>query len=146
MNFPVDATQRRKILKTLSKNFQQEIKSIYEEPSIVSEMVQKERHLKEAANKMIFGSYRAALPHYFYSKIRALEDARWRVFFTQRILVYHNHLSQGVNKTMGLDGRIASQLSEVSLQKSEFNFIPMKLNGPRQAAEASCAHLTERAS
>ena len=40
--------------KTLSKKFEQEIKSIYEESSMVSEICKKERHLKDAANKMIF--------------------------------------------------------------------------------------------
>jgi hypothetical protein len=43
--------------------------------------------------KGVFGVYQAALPHYFYSKFRGIEDARWKLFFTQRILVFHNHFS-----------------------------------------------------
>ena len=50
MDSPVDATQQRNILKTLSKKFQNAIKSIHEELGIISEMVQTARHLKEAAN------------------------------------------------------------------------------------------------
>ena len=41
--------------------------------------------------------------------------------FTQRIFVFHNHLSQqSGSKTMGLDGTIAID----SVQKSDFDLIP----------------------
>ena len=124
MDSRVNVTQRA-VLKTLSKNFQREIKSIFEEGTYVSEMCDNARHLTENANKMIFGVYRASLPHYFYTKIRAIEDVRWKVFFTQRILVFHNHLSQHGSKTMGLDGTVAID-SEVSFQKSDFDLIPVE--------------------
>jgi hypothetical protein len=72
---------------------------------------------------MVFGTYRAALPNYFYTKIRALEDARWNLFFTQRIHVFHNHFPENGKKNMSLDGKLA--LSDVSLNKSDFNHIPV---------------------
>jgi hypothetical protein len=73
---------------------------------------------------MIFGVDRAEIPSYhFFTKIRRIEGERWRVFFTQRILVFHNHVSIKVKKIMVLDGKIAA--NEVCFQKSDFNFIPV---------------------
>ena len=120
MGSRVNVTQQRAVLKTLSKNYQ--IKPIHEERTYVSEMCFTARHLTETVNKMILGVYRASLPHYFYSKIRAIEDVRWKVFFTQRILVFHNHVSIKVKKCMVLDGKIAA--NEICFQKSDFDFIP----------------------
>ena len=72
---------------------------------------------------MIFGVYRADLPYYFATKIRSIEDERWRLFFTHRILLFHNHVSTKGKRNMGLDGRISA--GEVYLQKSDFDLIPV---------------------
>ncbi len=81
-------------------------------------------HLTENAKKMIFGVDRAEIPSYFFTKIRRIiEDERWRVFFTQRILVFHNHVSIKVKNSMVLDGKIAA--NESCFQKSDFDFIPV---------------------
>ena len=120
-------TQQRAVLKTLSKSFQREIRAIFDETgSFVSQLCRDSQHLSiENAKKMGFGTYRAALQHYFYTKIRALEpeDACWNLFFTQRFLVFHNHFSENGKKNMSLDGKLA--LSDVSLNKSDFNHIPV---------------------
>ena len=125
MDSPVDVTQQRVVLKTLSNNFQREIKSIFNEPgSFVSQLCRDSRHLTENAKKMVFGTYRAALPHYFYTKIRALEDERWKQFFTQRILVFHNHFSENGKKNMTLDGKLS--MNDVSFDKSDFLSYPFR--------------------
>jgi hypothetical protein len=124
MDSPLNVTQQRAVLKTLSKSFQREIRAIFDEPgSFVSQLCRDSQHLTENAKKMVFGTYRAALPHYFYTKIRALEDACWNLFFTQRFLVFHNHFSENGKKNMSLDGKLA--LSDVSLNISDFNHIPV---------------------
>jgi hypothetical protein len=41
----------------------------------------------------------------------AQEDARWNLFLTQRIHVFHNHFSENGKKNMSLDGKLA--LSDV---------------------------------
>jgi hypothetical protein len=125
MNSPLNVTQQRAVLKTF-KSFQREIKAISDEPgSFVSQLCRDSQHLAENAKKMVFGTDRAALPNYFYTKIRALEDARWNLFFTQLecIHVFHNHFSENGKKNMSLDGKLA--LSDVSLNKSDFNHIPV---------------------
>ena len=64
---------------------------------------------------MVFGVNRAALPHHSYSKIRGIEHAHWKLFFTQRILVYLNNFSGGGSKYMALDGTLAAtSLHEIS--------------------------------
>ena len=63
MDSPVNVTQQRAVLKTLSKNFQREIKAIHAEKSYVSEMCHYAANLTDNAHKMIFGVYRAARPY-----------------------------------------------------------------------------------
>ncbi len=92
MDSPVHVTQQRAVLKTLATSFQREIKAIFEkEGSFASQMCKSSRHLVDNAKKREFRVYQAALPHYIYSKIRGIKDTRWKLFFTQRILVFHNH-------------------------------------------------------
>ena len=79
---------------------------------------------------MIFGVYRADLPYYFATKIRIIEDERWRLFFTHRILLFHNHVSTKGKRNMGLDGRISA--GEVYLQKSDFDLIPVVSHSRRR--------------
>ncbi len=62
---------------------------------------------------MIFGVYRADLPYYFFTKIRSIEGEQWRVFFTHRILLFHNHVSIKGMKNMGLDGKISAGEAEI---------------------------------
>jgi hypothetical protein len=105
MDSPLNITEHCAVLKTLSKSFQREIKAIFDEPgSFVSQLCRDSQHLTENAKKIVssFGTYRAALPHYFYTKIRALEDTCWNLFFTQRfqVLVFHNHFSENGKKNM----------------------------------------------
>ena len=111
------------MLKTLLKSFQREIKAIYKDDPDLVQQCQQQRHLTENARKMIFGVYRADLPYYFFTKIRCIEDERWRVFFTHRILLFHNHVSIKGKKNMGLDCKISA--GEVYLQKSDFDLIPV---------------------
>ena len=62
--------------------------------------------------------------HYFYeSKLRTIDDVQWKVFFTQCIIVFHNHLSKHGAKTVRLDGTVAID-SEVIFLKSDFDLIP----------------------
>ncbi len=122
LDSPVNARQQRPVLKTLSKSLQPEIKAIYRDDPGLSQQCQ-QRHLTKNAKKMIFGVYRADLPYYFFTKIRSIEDERWRVFYTQRILVFHNHISMKGKKNMGLDGKI--YVDEVYFQKSYFDRIPV---------------------
>ncbi len=61
---------------------------------------------------MVFGVYRADLTHYFYEKIRGIEDARSKLVFTQRILVYDDHFSAGGSKS--IDGTLATSLHTIS--------------------------------
>jgi hypothetical protein len=84
------------VLKTLLKSFQLEIKAIHNLSSNDPDLLQQcqQRHLTENAKKMIFGVYRADLRYYFFTKIWSIEDERWRVLFTQRILVFHIHISK----------------------------------------------------
>ncbi len=122
LDSPVNTRQQRAVLKTLSKSFQREIKAIYRDDPDLSQQCQ-QLHLTENAKKMIFGVYRADLPYYFYSKIRSIEDERCRVFFTQRILVFDNHISIKGKRNMSLDGKICAD--EVYFQKSNFDRIPV---------------------
>jgi hypothetical protein len=128
LDSPVNAREQQAGLKTV----QLEIKAIYEEDPVLSQLSKEQLHLTENAKKLIFGVDRAEIPSYFLTKIRSMEDERWRVCFTQRILVFHNHVSINVKKDMGLDtvegndavdGKIAA--NEVCFQKSYFNFIPV---------------------
>ncbi len=57
-------------------------------------------HLTDDAKKFVFRAYRAALPHLFYTKIQAMEDDRWKLFFTQCNPVFHNHLSENGKKNV----------------------------------------------
>jgi hypothetical protein len=123
LDSPVNTRQQRAVLKTLAKAFQREIKAIYKDDPDLVQQRQEQRHLTENTRKMIFGVYRADLPYYFFSKIRSIEDERWRVFFTHCILLFHNHVSIKGKKNMGLVGKIAAD--EVYLQKSDFDFIPV---------------------
>jgi hypothetical protein len=123
LNTPVNAIQQRAVLKVVAKAFQREIKAIYKDDPDLKQQCAVPRHLTENARKMIFGVYRADLPYYFATKIRSIEDERWRVFFTHRILVFHNHVSTEGKRNMGLDGRISA--GEVYLQKSDFDLIPV---------------------
>jgi hypothetical protein len=96
MDSPLHVTQQRAVLKTLATSFQREIKAIFEDDgSFASQICKSSRHLVNNAKKRVFGVNQAALPHYFYSKIRGIEDTRWELFFTQRILVSHNHFCEG---------------------------------------------------
>jgi hypothetical protein len=74
MDTRVNVTQQCAVLKTLTKNFQRKIKIIHNEGTYVSELCKDSLHLTENANKMVFGVYQAALPHYFYQKIRAISE------------------------------------------------------------------------
>ena len=123
LDSPVNTRQQRAVLKILSKSFQREIKAIYKDDPDLVQQCQAQRHLTENARKMIFGVYRADLPYYFATKIQSIEDERWRVFFTHRILLFHNHVSIKGKKNMGLDGKISA--GEVYLQKSDFDLIPV---------------------
>jgi hypothetical protein len=123
MDSPLHVTQQRAVLKTLATSFQREIKAIFEEDGSFASQIS--RHLVDNAKKMVFGEYQAALPHYFYSKIRGIEDARWKLFFTQRILVFHNHFCEGGSKSMSLDGTLATSLHDASFNKSNFNRTPV---------------------
>ena len=119
----VNTIQQRAVLKVVAKSFQREIKAIYKDDPDLEQQCAVSRHLTENAKKMIFGVYRADLPYYFATKIRSIEDERWRVFFTHRILLFHNHVSTKGKRNMGLDGRIST--GEVYLQKSDFELIPV---------------------
>jgi hypothetical protein len=120
MESPLHVTQQRAVLKTLANNFQREIKDIFdEEGSFASQKCKSSRHLVDNENKMVFGIYRAALPHYFYSKIRGIEDARLKLFFIQRILVFHKHFSSGGSKSMALDGTLATSLHDFPFNKRD---------------------------
>ena len=123
LDSPVNTRQQRAVLKTLAKAFQREIKAIYKDDPDLVQQCQQQRHLTENARKVIFGVYRADLPYYFFTKIRSIEDERWRVFFTHRILLFHNHVSIKGKKNMGLDSKISA--CKVYLQKSDFDFIPV---------------------
>ena len=123
LDSPVNTIQQRAVLKVLAKSFQREIKAIYKDDPDLVQQCQEPRHLTENARKMIFGVYRADLPYYFTTKIRSIEDERWRLFFTHRILLFHNHVSTKGKRNMGLDGRISA--GEVYLQKSDFDLIPV---------------------
>jgi hypothetical protein len=122
LDTPVDTIQQRAVLKVVAKSFQREIKAIYKDDPDLKQQCAVPRHLTENAKKIIFGVYRADLPYYFATKIRSIEDERWRVFFTHRILLFHNHVSIKGKKNMGLDGKISA--GEVYLQKSDFDLIP----------------------
>jgi hypothetical protein len=123
LDSPVNTGQQRAVLKVVAKSFQREIKAIYKDDPDLKQQCEVPRHLTENARKMIFGVYRADLPYYFATKIRSIEDERWRLFFTHRILLFHNHVSINGKRNMGLDGRISA--GEVYLQKSDFDFIPV---------------------
>jgi hypothetical protein len=103
LDSPVNTRQQRAVLKILSNSFQREIKAIYKDDPDLVQQCQAQRHLTENARKMIFGVYRADLPYYFATKIQSIEDERWRVFFTHRILLFHNHVSIKGKKNMGFD-------------------------------------------
>ena len=103
LDSPVNTRQQRAVLKVLAKSFQREIKAIYKDDPDLVQQCQAQRHLTENARKMIFGVYRADLPYYFATKIQSIEDERWRVFFTHRILLFHNHVSIKGKKNMGFD-------------------------------------------
>jgi hypothetical protein len=123
MDSPVHVTQQRAVLKTLATSFQRENKAIFEEErSFASQMCKSSR---DKAKKREFGVHQAALPHYFYSKIRGIEDTRWKLFFTQRILVFHNHFCVGGSKSMSLDGTLATSLHDASFNKSDFNALQL---------------------
>ncbi len=92
LDSPVNTREKRAVLKTLSTAFQRKIKAIYEEDPVLSQLSKERRHQTENAKKMIFGVDRAEIPSYFFTKIWSIEDERWRVFFTQRILVFYNHV------------------------------------------------------
>jgi hypothetical protein len=80
--------------------------------------------LTENANEMIFIVYQAALPHFFYPKIRDIEDVLWRFFFT---LVLHNLCSQKWNKRMELDWKLTYQLTNVSVQKCDLSEMSIRV-------------------
>jgi hypothetical protein len=104
----VNTRQQQAVLKTLSKSFQWEIQAIYKDDPDLVQQCQELLHQTENARKMIFGVYRADLPYYFATKIRSIEDEQCRVFFTHRILLFHNHVSIKKKKNMGLDGKISA--------------------------------------
>jgi len=71
--------------------------------------------VSDTLRKYVHGIYpRQTLPQYFEEVIYSISDERWRSFFTQRLLVKHNHLNvsialagrQSTIKLMDLDGRI----------------------------------------
>jgi len=130
LDSPVNTGQQRAVLKVVAKSFQREIKAIYKDDPDLKQQCAVPRHLTENARKMIFGVYRADLPYYFATKIRSIEDERWRVFFTHRILLFHNHVSTKGKRNMGLDGRISA--GEVYLQKSDFDLIPVVARSRRR--------------
>jgi hypothetical protein len=70
---------------------------------------------------MLLRVYCADLPYYFFTKIRSIEDERWRVFFTEHVLVFHNHISMKGKKNMSLDSISADEV----FQKSYFDWIPV---------------------
>jgi hypothetical protein len=120
LDSPVNARQQLAVLKTLSKSFHWEIKSIYRDNPDLSQQGQ-QLHLTKNTKKIIFRVYRADLPYYFVTKIRSVEDERWRVFFTQRILVFYNHISMKGKKYMGLD----SKMTKFIFKKTFFDRIPV---------------------
>jgi hypothetical protein len=130
LDSPVNTIQQRAVLKVLAKSFQREIKAIYKDDPDLVQQCQEPRHLTENARKMIFGVYRADLPYYFATKNRSIEDERWRLFFTHRILLFHNHVSIKGKRIMGLDGRISA--GEVYLQKTDFELIPVVARSRRR--------------
>ena len=93
LDSPVNTIQQRAVLKVVAKSFQREIKAIYKDDPDLVQQSQEARHLTENSRKMIFGVYRADLPYSFATKIRSIEDERWRVFFTHRILLFHTPVS-----------------------------------------------------
>ena len=64
------------------------------------------------------------IPHFFYPKIRDIEDVLWRFFFT---LVLHNHFSPKWNKSMGLDWKLTYQLTNVSVQKCDLSEMSIRV-------------------
>ena len=91
---PIAVIQQRAVLKNLSKNFQREVKATKDEEGLfVSQLCRNRQHLREMAKEIVL-VYCAALHHYFYTRVpsRAIQDARWKLFFSQHILVFHNHL------------------------------------------------------
>jgi hypothetical protein len=139
MDSPIAVAQQRAVLKILSKNFQREIKAIYdEEGSFDSQLCKNPRHLTDNDKKMVFGVYRAALPHYIYTNVRAVQDARWKLFFTQHILGFHNHVSEcGERKSMSLDGTLL--LNDVTFNKSDFDRIPVVVHSRRKDLQQQAA-------
>jgi hypothetical protein len=57
-------------------------------------------HLTDDAKKIVFRAYSAVLPHLFYTKIQAMEDDRWKLFFTQGNFVFNNQLSENGKKNV----------------------------------------------
>ena len=120
MDSPLDVTQQKAVFKTVSKAIQREIKAIYDEEDTVAahwQMCSDSRDIVKSANKKVLRIDRAAPPYYFYSKKFKIPEARWKCFFAQRILIFHNHISQERAKSMPLDGTLAPALCEISFNE-----------------------------
>ncbi len=131
----MDVSQPSSVLKTLSKNYEREIKAIYDdEGSFVSQLCRDLCHLTDKAEKMFFSVYHAPLPHYFHTKIRAIHHARWNRFFTQCIIVFHNHLSECGRNNMTLDQTVSlNNASIIKVSSVNFSSIPVVVDSLKPA-------------
>ena len=100
----------------------QDHRTIYDKRTYVSEWCEDVRYWTENANEMIFGIYRAALPHFSNPKIRDVENILWRFFFT---LSFTNILHRVGTKVLDLTGNLLVNsrmwaFRKVSFQKCRY--------------------------
>ena len=101
---PIKQDLQKQILCQLNKVFQREVESVWEQDARLKEVIHEIRTLKDNIREMVFGVYRGPLPSYFHSVIQGIENANWKTFFVQRVLVYHDRVNKGGSMTMNLKG------------------------------------------
>jgi hypothetical protein len=124
----LNVTQQRTVLKALSKNFQREIKAIYD-GSFVSQLCRDSRQLTENAKNRSCST----------TSIPRVE--RWRMragtCFSPSAFLFSTTTFENEKKNMNLDGKLA--LNDVSFNKSDFNHIPVVA---RSALDGRLPHTT----
>jgi len=104
ISLPMNKETINKLLKQLTVHFHWKINKIYEANEQLRCFVQKCITLCDTATKMIKGTYRGPLPEYFRETFEEIEDEYWKMFFIQRIIVYHDHFSSCGSGEMNLNG------------------------------------------
>ena len=125
ISLPMNKEKINKLLKQLTVHFHWKINKIYEASEQLRCLVKKCITLCDTATKMIKGTYRGPLPEYFRETFDEIEDENWKMFFVQRIVVYHDHFSSCGSGEMNLNGvRCFGQ--RIKMSKTWFQTIPVE--------------------